>query len=139
MKVPVPAEFIFPFGALALSVEPLTDFDRRDQEDNQARDKESGQRLWVVTVLDLDPQAARFGQERIRVKIAGAERPALPEAVVQGYPPLVAFVGLMLTPWVDDSRCRSAVKCRARLSYSMRAAQVVAASDSAGMAGGKAA
>jgi hypothetical protein len=61
MKVPVPFEFVFPHGVLCLGVEPATDFDKRGQADDQARDKETGERVWLVKALDLDPEAGKFG------------------------------------------------------------------------------
>jgi hypothetical protein len=38
IKVPVPFEYVFPHGALCLGVQPVTDFDKRGQGDDQARD-----------------------------------------------------------------------------------------------------
>ncbi len=37
IKVPVPFDYVFPHGALCLGVEPVTDFDKRGQGDDQAR------------------------------------------------------------------------------------------------------
>ena len=51
IKIPVPFEYVFPNGALFLSVDKLVDFDRLREDDNQARD-EHGVRLWVVKVMD---------------------------------------------------------------------------------------
>jgi hypothetical protein len=61
MKVPTPFEYVFPHGCLFLGVEPATDFDRRGQGDDQRRDKETGERVWLVKVMDLDPEAGKFG------------------------------------------------------------------------------
>jgi hypothetical protein len=55
MQVPVPFEYVFPHRVLGLRVEPVTDFDKRGQGDDQARDKATGDRLWQVVVMDLDP------------------------------------------------------------------------------------
>lgn len=44
IKVPVPCEYMFPQGALCLGVEAATDFDKRGQDDDQARDKDTGER-----------------------------------------------------------------------------------------------
>jgi hypothetical protein len=126
LKIPVPFEYAFPNGALALGVEPITDFDKRGQGDDQARDKDTGERLWAATLMDLDPMAARFGRDRVKVKIAAPVQPVLPPSVVPGYPPAVELVGLVLVPWVDDRKCKGSADCRARLAYSMRAEGVIA-------------
>lgn len=120
-------EFVFPHGALALRVEAATDFTRRGQADEQARDPDTGERVWTVTVLDNDPAATRFGRSaEVKVKIAAPREPVLPEPQYPGVPPLVEFEGLMLTPWTDSSRCIRSDPCKARLAYSIRASAVVA-------------
>jgi hypothetical protein len=133
-KVPVPFGYAFAHGVLALGVEAVTDFERRDQADSQARDPETGRRLWAVTVMDLDPLASRFGRDRVKVKIVADAAPTLPASTVPGYPPAVAFTDLVLVPWVDDSKCRgSGGRCRARMAFSMRASTVVAADARSGI------
>ena len=83
IKIPVPFEYVFPNGALYLGVDKLVDFDRIREEDNQARD-ENGERIWVVKVMDLDPQAGRFGRStEVKVKIASRNEPEPPET---GFP-----------------------------------------------------
>ena len=126
LKIPTPFEYAFPNGALALGVEPTRDFDKRGQADEQARDKDSGERLWTVTLMDLDPLAQRFGRDRVNVKIAAPVQPVLPDSAIPGYPPAVQLVGLVLVPWVDDRKCKGGGDCRARLAYSMRAEGVIA-------------
>ena len=126
-KVPVPFGYAFPHGALGLAVSPLPDFDKRGQADDQARDKETGERMWAVEVMDLDPQAAKFGRDRVKVKIAAPHQPVLPAGVVPGYPPAIEFADLVLVPWVDDSKCKGTGICRARMAFSMRASNVIAA------------
>jgi hypothetical protein len=136
IQVPAPMEFVFPAGALGLRVEPVTDFDKRGQGDDQARDKATGERLWQVTCLDLDPEAGKFGRpSEVKVKIVAPVQPVLPESAVPGYPPAVEFTDLMLTPYVDSQKCKGgagAHKCRARLAYSIRAAAVIAPQKAAG-------
>jgi hypothetical protein len=127
MKVPVPFEYVFPHGALFLGVEPVKDFDAKGGDD-QARDKESGQRLWQVRVLDLDPEAGRFGASKeVKVKIAAAQQPVPPASSVPGYPPAVEFVEVTVTPYVDQRR-RCGDRCRSRLAWSVRAGAMTAAS-----------
>jgi hypothetical protein len=138
LKIPTPFEYAFPHGALALGIEPITDFDKRGQGDDQARDKDTGERLWGLNLMDLDPQAARFGRDRVKVKIAAPVQPVLPDSAVPGYPPAVELVGLVLVPWVDDRKCKGGGDCRARLAYSMRAEGVTAAQPVARAASGAA-
>jgi hypothetical protein len=126
LKIPVPFGYAFPHGALALGVEPARDFDKRGQADDQARDKDTGERVWTVTLMDLDPQARRFGRDRVTVKVTAPAQPVLPDTAIPGYPPAVELVGLVLVPWVDDRRCKGNGKCGARLAYSMRAEGVIA-------------
>jgi hypothetical protein len=118
----MPFEYAFPNGALFRGVQPATDFDLRGKvADDQARDKESGLRIWQVTLLDLDPQAARFGRDVVKVKVIADQQPVPPASTVPGYPAAVELVDLVLVPWVDDSKCTNNGRCRARLAYSMRA------------------
>ncbi|MBI3686674.1 MAG: hypothetical protein HY241_04915 [Actinobacteria bacterium] len=126
MKVPVPFGYVFPHGALALGVEPATDFDKRGQGDDQLRDKDTGERVWLVKVLDLDPESGKFGASKeVKVKVLAPVQPVLPASAVPGYPPAVEFVDLTLTPYVDSQRCKgSGPKCRARLAWSVRATGV---------------
>jgi hypothetical protein len=127
IQVPAPMEFVFSHGALALRVEPVIDFDKRGQGDDQARDKTTGERLWQVIVMDLDPEAGKFGRStEVKVKIAAPHQPVLPTSAVPGYPPAVEFTDLVLTPYVDSQRCKGTGTCRARLAWSIRAGSVVA-------------
>jgi hypothetical protein len=129
VRFPTPFEYAFPHGALALGVAPDRDFDRRGQEDDQARDKLTGARVWVVTLMDLDPDAQRFGRDRLKVRIASEVAPMLPASAVPGYPPRVELTGLTLTPYVDSKGCTGSGKCRARVTFSLRAEGVQAASS----------
>lgn len=124
IKIPVPWEYVAPHGALCLGVEPATDFDKRGQGDDQLRDKETGQRVWLVKVVDLDPEAGKFGaSNEFKVKVVAEQRPVPPASAVPGYPPLVEFADVTLTPYVDSQRCKgNGSKCRARQAWSIRAA-----------------
>ncbi|WP_306215029.1 hypothetical protein [Actinoplanes sp. RD1] len=123
IKIPVPWDYVAPHGALCLGVEPATDFDKRGQDDDQMRDKETGRRVWVVKVLDLDPEAGKFGgSNELKVKVVADQRPVPPMSAVPGYPPLVEFTDVTLTPYVDSQRCKgNSPKCRARQAWSVRA------------------
>src|SRR6266508_3723786 len=123
VRYPMPFEYVFSHGVLALAVEPVLDFDRRGSGDDQARD-EHGERLWQVRVMDLDPEAGKFGRStEVRVKIAAPVQPVLPAAV--------EFTDLTVTPYVDAQKCRGnskggAHKCGGRLAWSIRASAVIA-------------
>jgi len=122
IKVPVPWDYIAPHGALFLGVEPATDFDKRGQGDDQVRDKETGERVWLVKVLDLDPEAGKFGASKeFKIKVVAPVQPVPPASAVPGYPPMVAFTDVTLTPYADSQRCKGTGKCRARLAWSIRA------------------
>ncbi|HEX8344193.1 MAG TPA: hypothetical protein VF657_05550 [Actinoplanes sp.] len=123
IKVPVPWEYIAPHGALCLGVEPATDFDKRGQADDQLRDKDTGERIWLVKLLDLDPEAGKYGASKeIKVKVVAPQQPVPPASAVPGYPPMVEFDGVTLTPYVDSQKCKgTGTKCRARQAWSIRA------------------
>lgn len=132
IKVPVASEFVFPEGALFLSVEPVIDFDKRKSGsgDPQELDKETGLRLWAVKVTDMDPQAGKFGgSTEVKVKLVSEYQPLIPEAQVPGFPPKVEFTGLILTSWVDNRKCTgrsSPHRCYARQGWSISAGGMVA-------------
>lgn len=128
MKVPVPFEYMFPAGALCLGVEPATDFEKRGTGDDQLRDKETGERVWLVKVLDLDEAAGKFGgTKEVKVKVVAPVQPVPPASAYPGYPPAVEFSNITLTPYVDSQRCKgAAAKCRSRLAWSVRATEMTA-------------
>jgi hypothetical protein len=132
VRVPVASEAVFPYGALMLGVEPATEFNREPRRggDDQIRDEETGLRVWVVTVVDLEPtEPGRFRRtSEMKVRVVSDPQPVGPRPVVEGMPPLVSFVGLTMSPWTDRSRCRPepGVLCRARLEYSLYATGMVA-------------
>ena len=123
----VAMEDVFPYGAYFRLVEPDNDFDlvRSKAADPQRRDKDGGQRLWVVTVLDGDPEARTA---EVKVRIASPVQPVAPSPA-PGMPfPQVEFADLSALPWVDGQRCRSRRaddrECRGRVSYSLRASDM---------------
>jgi hypothetical protein len=133
----VPFEFVFPSWPMFLGVEADIDFDAKQAgvADWQARDKETGDRLWVVTVMDQDPEAAKFGRSpTVKVKVAAPQQPVPPAPQAEGFNPLVAFEGLMISPWPDRSLCKAPQpgrehKCRARQAYTMWATAMVDPAD----------
>jgi hypothetical protein len=137
IKIPVPNEYVFPHGALLLGIDKVVDFDRLREDDNQARD-ENGVRLWLVKVMDQDPQAGRFGRStEVKVKIAADREPTAPAGIrlpsgITVTP--VEFTDITVTPYTDSTGCRGERKphkCRARLSWSVRAAGMVAPTSTA--------
>ncbi len=76
-RIPVRFEDVFPAGAFVLGVEASNDYDKvkANLSDVQARGKDTGERVWVVRVLDADP-AAR--QAEVKVKITGEVQPRAP-------------------------------------------------------------
>ncbi|MFE0458123.1 plasmid replication, integration and excision activator [Kitasatospora sp. NPDC058965] len=111
--IPVRFEDVFPVGAFAVSVEPAADFEASKSGGRvQARDKATGQPLWVVSVVDPDPEAR---DTSARVKVAAAVLPVLPDPA-PGFPfRPVEFEGLTVTPYVNGS---------GRVAYSFRASGV---------------
>jgi hypothetical protein len=121
-RVPVPFDYVFPYGALCLGVARVSEFDAPRGSDTQARDKVTGLPLWAVTVVDLDPEAAALGRQQVKVKVMAKEAPVIPPARVPGYPPSVEFTGLVIIPWTDDSRCTGGHDgCRARQAFAFKA------------------
>jgi hypothetical protein len=118
---------VFPDGAYAAGkFEMVRDFDR-SQGDRvvQQTDKASGLPLWVVEVIDADPEAR---QRTVKVKVAAAVQPVLPSSA-PGSPFIpVEFEGMTVTPYVDTGRCQGKGKCAARQAYSLKATGVRAPS-----------
>ena len=114
LQGPIPVEFghVFAHGAYAAGgFEPMRDFDASSGDRFvQAKDKASGQPVWVIEVIDPDP-AAR--DKTVKVKIAAVTQPVLPPASA-GMPFVpVEFAGLTVTPYVNQA---------GRLAYSLKAA-----------------
>jgi|ADGO01.1.fsa_nt_gi Phage integrase family. len=68
VRIPMESPYVFPAGALFLGVEPLTDFSKRGQGDDQARD-ENGVRLsyatWLVSSgVPINDVAQTMGHEQ---------------------------------------------------------------------------
>ena len=128
---PFPVEFgaVFPSGAYAAGgFDMVRDFDRSSGDRIiQQADKATGLPLWVIEVINPDPEAR---QRTVKVKVATEYQPALPDAPA-GSPFIpVEFEGMQATPYVDSSRCQSdgKGKCRARMAYSLKATGVRAPS-----------
>ncbi|MCF2526607.1 plasmid replication, integration and excision activator [Yinghuangia soli] len=130
IKLAIPVAFtdVFPVGAYATKVEPVSDFEAsKSGQQVQARDKATGLPMWVVTVSDPDPDAR---DASVKVKIPASVAPVLPEEL-PGLPfRPVEFDGMTVTPWVNGS---------GRLAYSFRAAGLHAPTGAGSKQAGKAA
>jgi hypothetical protein len=111
---PFPVEFgaVFPSGAFAAGkVEMVRDFDRStaDRPVQQA-DKATGLPLWVVEVIDANPEAR---SRMVKVKIAAQYQPVLPDPAPGS--PFTAFLARRFLPlpargrWKGCRDCLSAV------------------------------
>jgi len=103
-RINVRHEDVFPVPVLVLGVEPVNDFDkqRAGVPDPQDRDKDTGMRLWAVSILD---PSARQGQREIKVKIASDHQPTPPSGPMTP----VEFDGLQVIPYLDTNRTRPRV------------------------------
>jgi hypothetical protein len=117
---PFKADFdeLFPHGAYALAADALNDFDKFQAgvEDPQQRDKDSGERIWVVRVIDNDPEART---NELKVKVVAPVMPVLPEPIAGTNFRPVEFEGLTVTPWVEETKTG-----RTRVAYSLKATGV---------------
>ena len=126
---PIPIEFgmVFPDGAYAAGgIEPVRDFDRSSGDRIvQQADKHTGLPLWVIEVIDADPEAR---QRTVKVKIAAQVQPVLPPPAAGSPFTAIEFDGLTVMPYVDASRCggngNGNKKCAARQAYSLKATGV---------------
>lgn len=114
----VECDEVFPHGVgIVGAVTPLADFDASTRENRvQARDKESGLPVWVVDVIDFDPDAR---ERTLKVKVAAAVQPVPPSAVTGTPVRPVLLEGLTVTPYIKDGS-------RPRIGYSLRATGLAA-------------
>lgn len=120
-------ETAFPKGAFLRGlVEPVTDFNAEQRPDGsrpQQRDKETGLRLWQVTVIDGDDEAGRR-EIGVIVKFAAEHQPVPPKNTSPMPWTPVEFIGLTALPYVDDSGRRP------RIAWSFRAQGLTAPGQS---------
>ena len=121
-QIPIEFGLVFPDGAYAAGgIEMVRDFDRSSGDRVvQQIDKHTGLPLWVIEVIDADPEAR---QRTVKVKIAAQVQPVLPSPAPGSPFIAVEFDGMTATPWVDSSRCAGdgKSKCAARQAYSFKA------------------
>jgi hypothetical protein len=116
LQGPIPVEFgaVFPAGAFAAGAfEPVRNFDASTGEKFvQSTDKASGLPLWVIEVIDPDPQAR---VRAVKVKVAAQTQPVVPPPASGSPFTPVEFTGLTVTPYVNQA---------GRLAYSLKATGV---------------
>jgi hypothetical protein len=101
---------VFPAGCVLVpgSVGEVEDYDEKTGRRTPAKDKLTGQRVWQVRVMDLDPELGKRSRETT-VKIVGDHMPVAPT----GTPfEAVEFDGMTVTPYVTNT---------GRMAYSLRA------------------
>lgn len=106
---------VFPHGVGVVgAVAPLIDFDRSTRENRvQQRDRDTGMPVWVVDVMDFDPEAR---ERTFKVKIVAEVQP-VPPSVLEGTPVRpVVLEGLLVTPYMKEVG-----NGRSKIAYSLRA------------------
>jgi Cu2+-containing amine oxidase len=106
-------EMVFPNDCYMVGeVTPKRDFDRSSKDNLvQEKDKDTGLPMWVVEVLDDDPEAR---DKLVRVVILAAHQPVPPEKVGPVRP--VEFEGLMVRPYAQTT-----ANGRGKLAWSIKA------------------
>src|SRR3954447_10002861 len=106
---------VFPDGVYAMSVEQAQDYDEKSGRRTPSKDKQSGEWVWTVTVIDRDPEAR---EKQVKVKVSAPVQPVLPGEIMPGSGlHAVDFTGLTITPYVNEGRAGG----RPRMAYSLRA------------------
>jgi hypothetical protein len=113
-RIPVRFEDVFPHGAFVLGVTAVNDYERAQSgaADPQERDKDTGERVWSVRVVDADPEVRT---SEVKIKISAPVQPVPPDPLPGTPFRPVEFDGLTVTPWVDTNGSRP------RQAYSLRA------------------
>jgi hypothetical protein len=113
--IPMEHGFVWAHGCFGVGeVQPMRDFDRSTKDQAvQAIDRDTGELVWTVDVVDADPEAR---ERTLRVKLVAPHQP-VPPAAMPGAPfwP-VEFDGLTATPYVATTATG-----RSRLAWSFRA------------------
>jgi hypothetical protein len=124
-RLPVAMAEAFPQGCHLVpdSITEAQDYDEQTRTRSPAIDKLTGQRIYQVRVIDLDP--ALEGRSREVVVKVIADRPPVPPTRTPFE--LVEFENLTVTAYVDASRCQGRGKCAARMAFSLRATGMKAA------------
>src|SRR3954453_3430646 len=117
-RFPVAMGDVFPDGCYAMSVEQAQDYDEKSGRRTPSKDKQTGELVWTVTVIDRDREAR---EKQVKVKVTSPVQPVLPGEIMPGSGlHAVEFTGLTITPYVNEGRAGG----RARMAYSLRATGV---------------
>jgi hypothetical protein len=131
--IPMHHRNVFPHGCFVVGeVQAMLDLDRSTKDQAiQAIDRETGEPVWTVDVVDIDPDAR---DRTVRLNLTGSVQPVPPDAA-SGVPfRPVEIEGLTATPYVATT-----ASGRTRLAWSLRATAIRAPGRAlAGAASGKA-
>lgn len=122
----VACEELFPYGLGVVGiVAELSDFDASTRENKvQSRDKDTGLPVWVVDVIDFDPEAR---ERSFKVKISADVEPVMPPAVAGSPVRPVVLEGLTVTPYLKEMGTdRRTNQQRVKIAYSLRASGMAA-------------
>jgi hypothetical protein len=113
--IPMQNGDVFSHGCFVVGdVVPMRDFDRSTKAQAvQAVDRDTGELVWTVDVIDADPEAR---ERTVRVKLLAPVQPVPPEAMAGAPFRPVEFEGLTATPYVATT-----ASGRSRLAWSFRA------------------
>jgi hypothetical protein len=89
------------------SIGPVEEYDEKTRIRTPAVDKLTGERVWSLRVIDLDPEIGTRPRETV-VKLTAPVQPVPPSGEVCS----VEFDGLTVTPYVND---------KGRIAFSLRA------------------
>jgi hypothetical protein len=128
-RLPVSMHEVFPHGCHLMpeSITEAQDYDEQTRTRRPATDKLTGQRVFQVRVVDMDPELEGRSREVV-VKVLADRQPAPPTRTPFE---LVEFENLTVTPYVDSGRCQGRGKCTARMAFSLRATGLKAARPAA--------
>ncbi|MEV8635600.1 plasmid replication, integration and excision activator [Streptosporangium sp. NPDC051023] len=113
--IPVAFDMVFPHGCYVVGdVEPVKDFDASTNgRFVQSRDKNTGDPVWQVAVMDADP-TVKAGQKTIAVKILSTVQPVPPAPLPDSPFTPVEFDNVTVTPYVNGAgRLAYSIKVRA--------------------------
>jgi hypothetical protein len=132
--IPMRHDDVFSHGCFVVgAVQAMRDFDRSTKDQAvQAVDRDTGELVWTVDVVDADPEAR---ERTVRIKVLAPVQPVPPEAMAGAPFRPVEFDGLTATPYVATT-----ASGRSRLAWSFRASGMrapgrVSAVDSSAKAG----
>ena len=80
-RFPVAMGDVFPDGCYAMSVEQAQDYDEKSGRRTPSKDKQTGELVWTVTVIDRDPLAR---EKQVKVKVTAPYQPVLPGEIAPG-------------------------------------------------------